>query len=393
MNSSPQPSVPPSPSRPRNAYIDTLRGVAIFGVACIHFGGSFANVDNAWTPSFYLGLFFGQLFNFAVPLFIFLSGVLAGFSSAQPSATLWTYYRGRLVRIGLPYLAASIASFFLLNHYPTWSALPDAGAKPTWLAQRFFYFGVEPTLYFIPLIIQLYILQPALKALPGWIHSLTRRLAGDAVKPDHVVLALALLFLALHVTLGVLCYRGALSYYIWCRPCPLFWLCYFFSGLHFKVLSSFFSRHRLQLMGWLGLIIALGCLVSDGLYLTDRSAVGAHFELNNMDYAYARPQLLIYDLAVTGVLSIGIALGWTWRTNLLSFLGPYTLDIYLWHILLLYEGAWRHAEVLESCRQMPELILIISAFACLIIAGIKYSYTTLVLTVRQYRLVLVRSPW
>lgn len=375
-------SIPSSASR--NAYIDTLRGVAIFGVACIHFGGSFANPGNAWTPSFYTGLFFGQVFNFAVPLFVFISGVLAG-ASTKP-VSLREYYRGRFVRIVLPYLAASLASFFLLNHVHEWQELPDLGAQLIWLAQRLLYFGVEPTLYFIPLILQLYFLQPLLKVLPRW-------LAGNAFPERHVILALALLLLVLHVTLGVLCYRSVLSYYTWCRPCSLFWAVYFFAGLHFKTLSSFFSRRAVMVLAGASLVVAAGALLSDFRYLLDRSLVGAGFELNNMDFAYSRPQLLIFDLAAVGALSAGIALGWSWRASLVSFLGQYTLEIYLWHILLLYEGAWRHTEVLESCKQMPELILIISAAACFLIAGAKHQFTSLASFVRQYRLVFVKNPW
>jgi len=184
-----------------------------------------------------------------------------------------------------------------------------------------------------------------------------------------------------------------LSYYTWCRPCSLFWLFYFFSGLHFKTLCAFFPRRTLLILGGIGLAVALGALVWDFSYLFDRQAVGASFELNNMDFAYARPQLLIFDLAMVGFLSAGLALGWSWRPNLASFLGQYTLEIYLWHILLLYEGAWRHAEVLESCRQMPELILLISAFACLLLAGAKHQFTATLAWIRQYRLVLIRQPW
>jgi len=381
-------------TRPRNAYIDTLRGAAIFGVAVIHFGGSFANPGNAWTPSFYLGLVSGQLFNFAVPLFIFLSGVLAGGSgSAKEPVPLGRYYRGRLLRIGLPYLAASIASFFLLNHYAEWQAIVVPEDRLIWLAQRLFYLGVEPTLYFIPLILQLYFLQPLLKALPRWLHSLTTRFAGGAIREPQVVLALAILFLALHVTLGVLCYRGVLSYYTWCRPCSLFWAVYFFCGLHFRALTSFVPQRAMLPLAAAGLVIAAGAMVSDFSYLTDRSAVGASFELNNMDFAYSRPQLLIFDLAVVGMLSAGIALGWSWRPNYASFLGQHTLEIYLWHILLLYECAWRHTEVLEACRQMPEVILVIAAGACLLIAGAKVLFTRSIAFVRQYRLVVVRQPW
>lgn len=371
----------------RSAYIDTLRGAAIFGVAVIHFGGSFANPGNAWTPSFYLGLILGQVFNFAVPLFIFLSGVLAG--SSQSRGTLWDYYRSRFVRIGLPYLAASAASFYLLNHLPEWQALPDLGSQVKWLAQKLLYLGVEPTLYFIPLILQLYLLQPLLKALPRWIQSL----AGGRLSVDAASLGLALVFLALHITLGVLCYRNVLSYYTWSRPCSLFWLVYFFCGLHFPALSSFVSRRALPVLAGVALVVAIGAMVADFSYLLDRKAVGASFELSNMDYAYSRPPLLVYDLAAVALLSVGIALGWNWRTSIVSFLGRYTLEIYLWHIILLYEGAWRFASVLESCRQMPELILLISAAACLVIAGLKHYGTATFALVRQYQLVLVRKPW
>lgn len=374
----------PAPSRPRSAYIDTLRGVAIFGVAIIHFGGSFVNPGNAWTPSFYLGLITGQVFNFAVPLFVFLSGLLA---AGPAKGTLWDYYRGRLVRIFIPYLAASIASFFLLNHMPEWEALEGVGAHATWLARKLFYYGVEPTLYFVPLILQLYLLQPLLKALPRWIQSAT------GVRVETIVVILSLLFLTLHLVLGILCFRGTLSYYTWCRPCSLFWLVYFFCGLHFKVLAAFFSRRALLLVGGAALLVAAVALAADFHYLTDRSAVGANFELNNMDFAYSRPQLLAFDLAMVVALSLGVALGWNWRPSLVSFLGQYTLDIYLWHILLLYEGAWRHADVLESCKQMPELIVIISAAACLLIAGVRHLFPATIALVRQYRLVLVRQSW
>lgn len=385
-------SVPGTSVPARNAYIDTLRGVAIFGVVCIHFAGSFITVDHAWSPSFYVGLIFGQIFNFAVPLFIFLSGFLAGKSRKTPDS-LGDYYRQRFVRIGLPYLAVSVISFFALNHYVKWLELPTGEVKFTWLLQKLFFYGVEPTLYFIPLILQLYLLQPALKALPRWIQHAASRLFRLNLRPESVVLGLALLLLVIHVILGQLCYRGTLSYYTWCRPNGIFWLVYFFCGLHFNSLLSFMNRRRWALWGGLCLLVAVGAMAANFQVLTDRSVVGARFELNNMDVAYCRPQLLIFDLAAVGALAVGLGLGWTWRPSILSFLGAYTLEIYLWHILLLYEGAWRHAPVLAACREMPEVIILIAGTACLLIAGSKHLYTTTSAIVRQYRLVLIKDPW
>lgn len=349
----------PAPTA-RNAYIDTLRGWSIVGVVCVHFAGSFVTTDShAWSPSFYLGLSLNQIFSFAVPLFLFLSGLLAGLSRRQGS--LIEYYRDRLWRIGVPYLLVSIAAFFLLNHHAAWSALPGLGAKFTWLWQRVLFYGVEPTLYFIPLVLELYLLQPVLKALPGWLHQLI-----PALSPMRAALLLAALFLALHIWLGLRCSAGTLDYYIWGRPNLLFWIFYFFSGLHFTTLCGALSRRQLSWLGGLALAIACAAMLWNGRQLVDPAVVGFNFELNRLDFAYARPELMVYDAAMVLALATGIALGWSTRVNPLSYLGRFTLEIYLWHILVLYYGAWRYADVLTSCRQVPELIIII----CLATAGL-----------------------
>jgi len=369
----------------RNAYIDTLRGWSIFGVVCVHFAGSFVTSDSfVWSQSFYLGLTLNQIFGFAVPLFVFLSGVLAGSSKKTP--TLSEYYRGRLWRIGFPYLLASIASFFLLNHYSAWQALPSVGAKFSWLWQRVLFFGVEPTLYFIPLILQLYLLQPVLKALPRWLNQLV-----PALSPARWTLGLTLLLLVLHVTLGLLCNRGTLNYYVWGRPDSLFWMFYFFSGLHFSSLSGLFTRRGMATAGWIALVVATGAMVWNGRQLLNPAVVGANFELNRLDFAYVRPEMLVYDLAMIIGLAAGLTLGWAPRAGVMAYLGRYTLEIYLWHILLLYFGAWRYAEVLASCRQLPELIVIVCAAAALAIAGATDALHRLSAFVRSHRVFVVKT--
>lgn len=375
----------PPPTPDRNAYIDTLRGWSIVGVVCVHFAGSFVTTDiHAWSPSFWLGLTLNQVFGFAVPLFLFLSGLLAGASSKAVS--LGDYYRGRLWRIGFPYALASVASFFLLNHYATWQALPDVGAKFTWLWQHVLFYGVEPTLYFIPLILQLYFLQPALKALPRWLNRLV-----PALSPAHCALLLTGLLLALHVTLGLLCYRGTLNYYAWGRPNALFWVFYFFAGLHFRSLAGLLSRRSLALGGGLALLAAAVTMAWNGLQLSDPTLVGLNFERNRLDFAYVRPEMLLYDLAMVAGLAAGIALGWAPRAGLVAYLGRYTLEIYLWHILVLYYGAWRYAGALASCRQIPELIILICLATALLIAGATDGLQQLLAFARTHRLVLVKT--
>jgi len=386
MSHAPQtvPSAPASAAG-RNAYIDTLRGWSIFGVVCVHFAGSFVTTDAyAWSPSFYVGLILNQGFSFAVPLFVFLSGLLAGLSKSQ--STLGAYYRSRLWRIGFPYLLVSILSFFFLNHYTTWQLLPDGGTRFSWLVQRFFYYGIEPTLYFIPLILMLYLVQPVLKALPRWLNRL-----APGFSPALFTAGLTLLLLALHVTLGLLCYRGTLSYYDWGRPNPLFWMFYFFAGLHWPALAGLVSPRTIKITAGIALAAAAAAAVWNGLHLTDRAVVGASFQFNQLDFAYVRPEMMVYDLAMIVVLAAGITLGWRPRSGVASFLGRFTLEIYLWHILVLYYGAWRYPETLEWCRQLPELIVIICATACLVIAGVTEGLARLQDYVRHHRVAVVRT--
>jgi len=369
----------------RNAYIDTLRGWSIFGVVCVHFAGSFVTSDSfVWSPSFYLGLALNQLFGFAVPLFVFLSGLLAG--SSRKTISPGDYYAARLLRIGVPYLVVSVLSFFLLNHFATWQALPGVGAKFTWLLRQVLFLGIEPTLYFIPLILQLYFLQPVLKALPGWLNRLV-----PALSPARWTLGLSLLLLGLHVTLGLLCNRGTLNYYVWGRPNSLFWMFYFFCGLHFSSLSSLVSRRGMAAAGWIALVVATGTMAWNGRQLLNPAVVGAKFELNRLDFAYVRPEMLAYDLAMIISLAAGLVLGWAPRAGAMAYLGRYTLEIYLWHILLLYYGAWRYPEVLASCRQLPELIVLVCAAAALAIAGATDALQRLSAFVRSHRVIVVQT--
>ncbi len=67
-------------------------------------------------------------------------------------------------------------------------------------------------------------------------------------------------------------------------------------------------------------------------------------------------------------LASGIFLGWAPQAGLVSNLGRFSLDINLWHILVLYYGAWRYADALVACRQLPELIIFICIMTTILIA-------------------------
>jgi peptidoglycan/LPS O-acetylase OafA/YrhL len=243
---------------------------------------------------------------------------------------------------------------------------------------------VEPTLYFIPLIIQLYFLQPGLKALPRWLHA-----AIPSLTVERCATLLAGLLLAVHLTIGLLCNRGVLNYYVWGRPNVFFWMFYFFAGLHFRSITLSLSPRALRALCVIFLVVGVAAMTWNGRQLLNHTLMGANFELNRLDFAYVRPEMLVYDLAIVLGLAAGIKLAWRPRAGFVSYLGRYTLEIYLWHILVLYFGAWKYADVYESCQRQPELIVIICAATCLVIASLTDGWERLKTYMRGHQLAII----
>lgn len=354
----------------RNGFLDTLRGVAILGVVCVHFGGSFAIPNNAWSPSFYTGLALNQFFSFAVPLFIFISGLLASPYREQRKLGLLNYYFERILTIGWPYLIASIAAFFLLGVRHEFEGLATDMDRIRWLLSRFFYYGIHPTYYFIPMIFLLYICKPFLSWLAPAIHRYTVKNWNSNIGLDAVMVAIFVVLLAIHALLGILGYQGVIDYYSWCRPNPLFWAVYFYFGLVFHQFSKAVSSKKIK--PWLGLGIALiaAGYILDWRILTDISVVGNYFENSKVDYAYARPEILVLNLLVIIFLAGLLVNGVNNSNAILSFLGKQSLHIYLWHIPVLYFLAWRYESVLSTVRSAPELIVEFAIFTAILISVI-----------------------
>ncbi len=350
--------------------VDVVRGVAIVGVVAVHFGGSFATPNNAWTPSFELGLLVNQAFSFGVPLFVFLAGLLGRKSGERPDFRFGRFYRHRLLRLLPAYIVVSAASFWLLNHIPEWRAMPSDGERFGWLIQKLFVFGMEPTLYFVPLLIQLTILQPFLARMPRWISARLARGAKSVwLCPDRIALYLAGLLFGLHIGVAHLCFRGQLNYYVWGRPSALFWTFLFFVGLHRDSLIGLLPHRLKTRLFWSSVAIAAGAMALNWMHLHDRSAMGAHFEHSGVDYAYVRPVILVFNLSLVAAFTLWLEVGRPLRQGLLELCGRCTYAIYLWHILFLYYFAWSKPDVLGACHRLPELMILISLFTASVIAA------------------------
>lgn len=354
----------------RNAFVDCTRGFAIVGVVLVHFGGSFVAPNNAWSASFYTGLALNQLFSFAVPLFVFISGLLAGNFRRQRDVGLGSYYAERLKTIGGPYLVASIAAFFLLGISQELVAIPTVREKISWVFLKVTYYGVHPTFYFIPMIIVLYLFKPAFLSSAQLLHRLLtkEKERGGQDQSGAIVFILASLF-SLHIAIGLLCYFGKLDYYTWCRPNPIFWAFYFYFGLVFKTVSDKMNARVLAGVIATALIVALVGYLLDWNELSNRVLVGANFEHSKIDYAYSRPVIMLVDLSVVVVIAGLLAKGVSLNIPALSYLGRFSLHIYLWHIIVLFFLAWKHEFVLSGVKSAPELILFIAVFCSFLIAG------------------------
>jgi surface polysaccharide O-acyltransferase-like enzyme len=358
----------------------------------VHFGGSFATPSNAWTPSFYTGLALNQFFHFAVPLFVFISGLLAGPYRAHRQIGLATYYRERILAIGWPYLVASVAAFVLLGMRHQLAELATDSERFRWLLSRFFYYGIHPVFYFIPMILSLYLLKPLLSRLAPAIHQLMVHKWSSVTSLRTVMLRILAVLLALHLLLGVLGNRGIIDFYTWCRPNPLFWAVYFYFGLTFPEISKSVAPGKIG--PWLGLAVGLIVVgyALDWTTITDTSVVGARFEHSKADYTYVNPVIMGVNLLVCLVVAGLLVKGAEKYNPTLSFLGKHSLQIYLWHILVLYFIAWKYESVLNAIRNAPELIVVFAAFTAILIASFTTAMSFLLSVPGRYSVeVIVRK--
>ncbi|HEY8344429.1 MAG TPA: acyltransferase [Bacillota bacterium] len=134
----------------RISELDILRGLAILGVLTGHVAA-----ETLYAETTFLGIFFNQVVRFAVPVYIFLSGL--GLSLSKRPYSGYIEFVGQRLRRIIPL-------------YSLWSAiylfLPPTGG-PVFSFKTYgkavFTGSASYQLYFVPLIIQFYLLFPFLR--------------------------------------------------------------------------------------------------------------------------------------------------------------------------------------------------------------------------------------
>ena len=137
----------------RITYFDALRGIAIIGVVAIHSSGGVSYPAN--NLSFNITIFWRQLLNFSVPLFLAISGYFMSSKELKDYKSYFNFLNKRLIKVYIPCLFWSIL-YCVLAVVLNKRSFTNEFIK----AFTFQSFGHY---YFIALIIQFYFFHPFLQ--------------------------------------------------------------------------------------------------------------------------------------------------------------------------------------------------------------------------------------
>lgn len=280
----------------RREEIDILKALAIVGVVGIHFGSYFFPLYPTFSPLWNRQVIIDQVFRFSVPMFVALSGYTLALRYKDITLNLGEFFRRRILRIFPLYLLWALVSFFLgQTGYPFWQAILLGRA--------------DYHLYFVPMIVQLYLLFPLLLWLvKKW--------------PRAILVAV----LGWQVWLFSLYGRGQWSdqeQYLFAGT----WLFYFVFGIYGAVATI--RGGILWLTVWLG-----------GLWLAVSDAFNLLRLPTNLIVAtrFTKLSILIYT---TGTIGVGLIWGKyllrlpTLLKRGLVLVGQQSYLVYLCHVLLL----------------------------------------------------------
>lgn len=134
-------------TKSRISYYDSLRGIAILAVVFIH------SLKYSNSEFLDVSIFFRQIINFAVPLFLAISGYFLVSKKIETREEYMLFLKKQIPRVYIPYLVWScfffIAYVFVLKSHTVFEML-----------RNILIFQSVSIFYFVALIIQFYILLP-----------------------------------------------------------------------------------------------------------------------------------------------------------------------------------------------------------------------------------------
>ncbi|HBU8666408.1 TPA: acyltransferase [Klebsiella oxytoca] len=139
----------------RNNVWDICRGIPVIAVVLIHASGFLSHYDTG-TYQNTLGVAFRQFINFAVPVFLFISGY---FSFNNKNQSSYEIIKSRIMRVAPPYIICSMIYIFV--------DFITKGKIPTGM-ELFLDFALGKAMvvgYFVIVIIQFILLTPIIKSI------------------------------------------------------------------------------------------------------------------------------------------------------------------------------------------------------------------------------------
>ena len=297
----------------RLAEVDILRGFAMLAVVAIHV----SNVPLAIYGGgrrYFLVYMFSSFINFAVPMFVLISAMMAARSEAGRPVKPLEYYKKKFLRLGLPYLVWSLL-FILFKIAVHRVRMPDILSWRNWIGWILQGRAYEH-LYFLAVILQFHILFPLLIKLA--------RLVKD--KP----------FWAFFIAVG----GQNIVYWLnklWIYKRFTYFYSSFFAYFGIVFLGLYIGLNYEKVCAWLrknAKWLAIFCLLSAAAFLYFRYLLHEHVRFHSYPYSLVR---LFFVTSLPLCLlapaqSARIKDGWAGRG--LMWVGNYTLGIYLAHPIL-----------------------------------------------------------
>ncbi len=292
----------------RDLGFDALRGVAILCVVAIHSLGYMGNVqrNGSDTASFWIMIFFRQILNFAVPVFLFVSGY---FCPRKEGGGL-QFIKKQVPRVLVPYLVWSLILLIVFplikSEHISWFRIPYDLLTG----------GASGPYYFVLLIVQMYFLTPFFL-----------RLMRFGKRGGALVLAINLFALGCFYLFRFI-FDISIPFKLYALP-AYSWLGFYYFGLYVGQNGNMGKRLAAGLTRWSG-------LASLYLLLSCMEASAIIHSSGNISYATSAVKFSSFAFSVTVIaMFFGVKLKVKSYPRILLLIGDYSFGIYLIHMIVL----------------------------------------------------------
>lgn len=333
----------------RVSYWDNWKGIAIIAVVAIHASGNTGNFQEG-SFNWAFGLTIRQIIDFAVPMFLAMSGY---FSVKNSDGNPIQYYKGRFSKLIVPYLAWT--AFYIALKTPT---IPPSFSEI--LKGVFFGTGIGIG-YFVIVLSQFIILTPLLSRIEKKEHHIAIIIAMSALgsiftysffatNPEHILSKFP---------------ANGLPFFVWY---PFYHSGYFLARYKNDIKLSEANKSK------------LACGV---LFFLTLSLLEGFFWATNNNYSFGTSQLKITSFATSlllFIMAISLANKETplSRPSIVSWLGENSYAIYLTHMLTLI-ASQKILKTSETLYSIQPLFITLSTILSIIACAILISATKKIL--------------